>query len=211
MMVLQAVPADTIWTEVTEEYEIEVRYPAIALENEVLGNLLEAYAMESVMQFERQYSEYTISDPMPSLWYLDLRFRHEPSPDGMICILVWQWDYMGGAHGNTTTQALNYREETMEYIGVVELLGGEEMLTLFSREVISELLTEDRDTEWVRRGAGPDPLNYHSVIPVPDTNGGIEGYTVVFPPYQVECYAYGPIEIYVPLTALQQDSDVRIR
>ena len=202
IMVLHAVPLDTIWTEKTDGYEIEVCYPAIALENQVLGGLLQAYAMEVVMQFERQFEENLLYDPMPTPWYLELNLNHEPSPDGMICILVWQWDYMGGAHGNTSTQALNYREEAMESVGVVELLGGEEELTLFSEKVIEELMTESRDEGWVQRGAGPDPQNYHSVTPVPDENGRTEGYIVIFPPYQVECYAYGPIEVYIPLTDL---------
>lgn len=55
------------------------------------------------------------------------------------------------------------------------------------------------DEGWVERGASPTPENYHTLFPVPDENGDIAGYTVIFPPYQVDCYACGPSEVYVPV------------
>jgi hypothetical protein len=63
---------------------------------------------------------------------------------------------------------------------------------------MDELSDQLEDTEWLRRGASADPLNYSTITPVPDSLGNLAGYNVIFPPYQVACYACGPVEVYVP-------------
>lgn len=195
----QGSPADTLWTEETEHYSITVSYPEIALENPAIGDLLEEYAQGQVDNFVRQFKEYELFDPLASEWYLELDFVLQESPDGMICILAWVWDYSGGAHGNSMTQSFNFDLNTGETIGVVELLGGQKQFEAFAAEVISSLKGDQfYDQGWVERGASSDLQNYHTVFPVPDENGGISGYTVLFPPYQVDCYASGTIEVYIP-------------
>lgn len=63
------------------------------------------------------------------------------------------------------------------------------------RQLNEQLLDEG----WVEDGASPTEENYHSVLPEPDEDGNIIGYTVLFPPYQVDCYAAGFIEVFVPV------------
>ena len=190
---------DTLWTENTEYYSISVNYPARALENEAVGETLEEFASEKIQNFKDSFKEYFKDDPFLMEWNLEISFIHEPSPDGMLCITARIWDYSGGAHGNSWTQAFVFDLATDSLIGPVELLGSQEEFETFAEEVMVQLNELHVDEGWVERGASPTPENYHTLFPVPDENGDIAGYTVIFPPYQVDCYACGPSEVYVPV------------
>lgn len=194
---------DTLWTENNERYSISVNYPTVALVNEAAGERLEEFASGQIQNFKDNFKEFFQDDPILMGWNLEICFTHEPSPDGMICILAWMWSYEGGAHGNTWTQAFIFDLATDSLLGPVELLGSQAEFETFAEEVklqLLELLDNEGwvDEGWVKEGSSPTQENYHSVIPVPDENGGIAGYTVFFPPYQVACYACGTIEVFVP-------------
>jgi len=190
---------DTLWTENTEYYSISVRYPAAVLEYEPAGERLDEFATHQIQSFKDNFEEYFQDDPLPPEWYLEINFIHEPSPDGMLCIIAWLWDYTGGAHGNSWTQAFVFDLATDSIIGPVELLGGQAAFETFSENVIVQLNEMLVDDVWTERGASPNPENYHTLFPVPDENGSIAGYTVIFPPYQVACYANGTVEVYGPV------------
>lgn len=210
VLCLQASP-DTLWTETGEGWEFTVVYPAIMEQYPELETILEDYASGQVEEFKRQFSEYGLDDPFLHGWVLDLNFVHEPSPRGMICVTAWRWDYTGGAHGNMWTRAFLFSVGENRLMDTVELLGGEERFTSFAEAVVEYLQSDGfYDNEWVARGAGPDPGNYHTVIPVPGEDCGIEGYTVIFPPYQVDCYATGPVEVFVP-AEWEEDSPREMR
>ncbi|MCK5115541.1 MAG: DUF4163 domain-containing protein [Candidatus Aegiribacteria sp.] len=190
--------ADTLWTENTEYYSISVDYPAVALENEAAGERLEEFASGQIQNFKDSFEEYFKDDPLQMEWNLEINFTHEPSPDGMLCIIAWMWSYTGGVHGNSWTRAFVFDLANYSVIGPVELLGGQTEFETFAEEVMVQLNELLMDEGWIEEGASPTAENYHTVFPVPDENGGIAGYTVLFPPYQVECYAYGTVEVYVP-------------
>lgn len=200
LIAAQGSVTDTLWTENTEHYSISVYYPDIALENEAIGERLEMFVSERMQGFKDNFEECFQDDDTPRMeWILEIKFKHEPSPDSMICIVAWKWDYMGGAHGNTWTQAFIFDQATDSVLGVVELLGSQAEFEAFAEEVMIQLNEMPLDKDWIDRGASPTPENYHTVFPVPDENGGIAGYTVIFPQYQVCCYSAGPIEVYVPV------------
>ena len=195
----QCSPVDTLWTEEGDGYSISIRYPEIALENPLVGDHLEEYASGMVGTFMDDFHDYY--DPVYDTidWSFDISFVHEPSPDGMICVIAWMTSYTGGAHPNSWSQSFVLDLGTGSFIGVVELLGGEEEFRAFADSVIAVLHEEVDSGDWVERGASAIPENYHTVIPVPDENGGVAGYEVLFPPYQVECYARGFVEVFVPV------------
>jgi len=98
------------------------------------------------------------------------------------------------------TTAFLYDLQAEAFINTIELLGGQERFEAFAEKVIETLLSEDYYvSDWVERGASADLQNYQTVVPVPDENGDIAGYTVLFPPYQVDCYASGTVEVYGPV------------
>lgn len=200
LLSVQAGLDDTLWTETAEGYSFSVTFPEIALENRAVGDRLEEYAMNRVNEFKGCYYKYFQDDPFLPDFDMQLNFIHEPSPNGFICILTWLWEYTGGAHGNTTTRAFIYDIGEERFIDTVELLGGEEQFEAFAESVVDFLQSDEYyDPGWVERGASADPQNYHTVIPVPGNNGETGGYTVLFPPYQVDCYASGTIEVFVPV------------
>jgi hypothetical protein len=189
---------DTLYTEETENFSISVHYPLIALENETVGSRLEEYADGQILSFKEDFKEYFQDDPLLTGWYLEINFTHEPSPNGMICVQAWMHNYTGGAHGNSWTQAFPYDLTTGTFLGPVELLGGQAEFETFAEAVMIQLNDELLDEGWIEDGASPTIENYHTVFPVPDENGGIAGYKVIFPPYQVACYANGTVEVFVP-------------
>lgn len=89
LIVAQGSVTDSLWTEETELYSIVVHYPAIALENEAVGDRLEDYASAQIQTFKENLEEYFQDDPLMLEWYLEINFTHEPSPGGMTCILAW--------------------------------------------------------------------------------------------------------------------------
>lgn len=195
-----SVADDTLWTEATEGYSITVMYPGIALENRILGSILQEYANDQVKKFIEQFQEHHHDEPPLHDWMLELNLVLEPSPGGMITILAWLWEYTGGAHGNTRTQAFIYSVSEQRLMDTVELLGGRENFETFAQAVIGCLKADEFfDPGWVERGAAMDAGNYHTVFPVPDHSGSLEGYAVLFPPYQVDCYATGVVEVFVPV------------
>ena len=198
LIAAQGLPDDTHWTEDTNHYSISVYYPASALENGAVGEKIKKFASEQIKSFKELFMEYFKDYPLLTEWNLDINFIHEPSPDSMICILAWMWSYTGGPHGNSWTRAFIFDLSSDSFIGPVELLGGQTEFESFVEEVTAQLLEILDDEAYYQEGAYPTPENYHSVLPVPDENGGIAGYTVIFPPYQVACYARGPVEVYVP-------------
>ncbi len=198
LITVQGSLSDTLWTEDTKYYSISVQYPDAALENEAAGERLEEYASGQIQNFKGSFKEFFQDDPLMTGWNLEVNFTHEPSPDGMLCILAWMWSYTGGAHGNSWTQAFVFDLATDSIIGPVELLGSQAEFEAFAEEVMLQLNEMLEDEGWVEDGASPAPENYHTVYPVPDENGGIAGYMVIFPPYQVACYACGHQEVYVP-------------
>jgi len=200
LLTIQTGISETLWTKSEEGYSFTVTFPEIAIENQAVGDRLEEYAIARVTDFKGDYCKYFQDDPLLPHFDMELNFIHEPSPEGFICILTWFWAYTGGAHGNTTTQAFVYDTSEGRFIDTVELLGGQEQFEAFAEGVVEFLQSEDfYDPGWVERGASADPQNYHTVLPVPGENGETVGYTVLFPPYQVDCYASGTIEVFVPV------------
>ncbi len=199
LITLQGTPGDTLWSKTGEGWEITVSYPGTVLAYPELDSALREYATWQVAEFERQFLDYYMDDPFIPDWTMEINFVHEPSPEGMVCVSAWLWDYTGGAHGNSRTGAFIYSIPEKRLMDTVELLGGEERFQSFAESVVEFLKSEDfYDHGWVESGAGPNPANYHTVLPVPGEDGGIEGYQVIFPPYQVDCYATGTVEVYLP-------------
>ncbi len=199
LLSMQATLKDTVWTESCEGYSIEVNYPQIALQNTELGALLEEQANAQITDFKRQFQEFSIQDPFMGEWHMELNFAHEPSPDGLACIVAWHWEYTGGAHGNTMIQSIVFDLNTSTQISTLELLGGDEEFQVFSYKVIEQLKETEVDDTWVERGASAELHNYQTVFPVPSETGAVSGHTVLFPPYQVACYACGTIEVFIPV------------
>ena len=194
---LQFAVTDCSWTDSGDGYSVEVYYPEIAVENDTVGTVLEEYVTEKVDTFMEHYHEY-YDESHGMEWTLEFNITEQPAPQGLICVLAWVWEYSGGAHGNSWTRGYVFDAETGELLDPVQILGGQEEFQEFAVEVIDRLEAQIGDDHWIERGAAADPENYHTLLPVPDDNGELESYRVVFPPYQVAAYVYGPVEVEIP-------------
>ncbi len=198
LLVAQVPMEGSEWVEAGHGYNISLIYPQTVLDNQILMDSLEEYASGQMQEFRDNFQEYCIDDPFPIEWTMEMTFTHEPSPEGMVCLIAWTYEYSGGAHGNTWTRAFVYDETAGSYIGPLELLGGEDELKALADEVMRQLNGMLVDEVWILEGASPSVENYHTLIPVPDEAGGIAGYHVIFPPYQVASYVMGCVDVYVP-------------
>lgn len=110
--------------------------------------------------------------------------------------------YTGGAHPINAVECRNYQRETYEAINLDDILKTDSgCLEKVSEFAIEQLIRNspqpEPDVEWIRDGAGPDPMNYR--------NFTFDGANVVFHfgNYQVAPYAEGIKEVSIPFSELE--------
>lgn len=101
----------------------------------------------------------------------------------------------GAAHGNTTTETRTFRLNPLVRIGLDEAFVDQQQLTtVLSKECVWSLEAESGKTEpdeWIRKGAGPDLMNFRRFSLTP------WGLVVTFDPYEVSSYAEGIRRVFV--------------
>lgn len=191
---------DSLWTEEVPGYTISVSYAETLLEYPVLAGLLGEYAEGQADAFRTNFTELTSDYPEPMPWNLEISFTHEPSPEGLVCALAWLWEYSGGAHGNTWTKAFVFDTEGDSLVAPMSFFPDEVAFSSFASVVRKNLRQELGEDFWIGDGASPTAENYQCMLPVPDSTGAVWGHRVIFPPYQVAPYVFGPQEVVIPLT-----------
>jgi hypothetical protein len=113
-------------------------------------------------------------------------------------------------HPNTYTYTLNFRLHPSLQLELRDIFQtSTDYLELLSRYCIDDLyrqklmraapnkqwtqMLKNREDDWIHTGAGPVEKNYERHVVL--ERGGIR---VFFDPYQVECYAGGRFEVFVP-------------
>ena len=61
------------------------------------------------------------------------------------------------------------------------------------------------DEQWVMSGAGPEEKNFSSF------NVTDKGLLITFDEYQIDCYAAGPSEVFVPYSVFTENINDRFR
>lgn len=199
LVVLLLLSQDSTWTESSSGYTISVSYDGMLLHDPVLAGLLGEYAEGQTGAFRTNFIDLTSDYPEPMPWNLEISFTHEPSPSGLICALAWIWEYSGGAHGNTWTRSFVFDTGGDTLVAPLSLFPDEEAFSLFASVVRKNLRQELGEDFWIEDGASPTAENYQCMLPVPDSAGAVWGHRVIFPPYQVAPYVFGPQEVIIPL------------
>lgn len=127
---------------------------------------------------------------------------HTPYADkNLISLLVWSYQFTGGAHGNSFSTTFNYDLNTGRMLKLADLFQpNSNHLRLISDYCIKTLtkeLGEAADANWLKEGAGPKADNFKSWNITPD------GLQITFDAYQVAAYAFGPQEVIIPYSALK--------
>ncbi len=129
---------------------------------------------------------------------LELYVSHEPSPEGMVCLMAYVYVYAGGAHGMNWSRSWVFDPGDSLFVDPVSLLGDSTAFAAFAGQVRDSLLARlDSDSSWIVRGTLPKRGNYEALLPVPDSSGGIGGFRVELAPYQVAPYVSGSSEVVV--------------
>jgi hypothetical protein len=180
-----------VWSGDGDGYGITVIRQGSIPDARVLDDALAGFSSGLIEEFLRNFREFSADFPEQFPWNLEITFTHEPSPDGLVCVMAWIWEYTGGAHGNTGTRAFILDQERSVMVEPTSLFVNEQNFTAFATMVKKLLRQELGEDFWIDEGASPSPKNYHSLLPVPDESGAIGAFRVLFPPYQVAPYVFG--------------------
>lgn len=134
---------------------------------------------------------------------LEISYHTTFADKNLISLLVWTYQFTGGAHGNSLSTTFNYDLQNGRLLKLADLFQpNSNSLKIISGYCITtltkELGGEGIDPEWLRNGAGPKAENYKSWNLTPD------GLQITFDAYQVAAYAFGPQEVIVPYSALKK-------
>jgi uncharacterized protein YecT (DUF1311 family) len=180
-------------------FEIDVSYPRTGVA--AVDVPMEAWAKAAAADFRG------LTDDMggtPGPWNIEVGFEVARNDDHMFAVVFTESGYTGGAHGYATTRTFNFlRPDGAE----VEL---PELVTPRGMKIISDIsiaqITKARsgpggmtDSDWIRRGAGPNARNYRAFVLTPSV------LNVFFDAYQVAAYAAGPQEAHIPLSAIKAE------
>ena len=119
----------------------------------------------------------------------------------LISISIMDYTFMGGAHGGTSSNPINYDLKNNRELKLADIFEpGSNYLKIISDYAIADLkprVGDMSDDEWLSKGAAPEVDNYRS------WNLTRKGLMVTFDQYQVAAYAAGPQQVIVPYSKLQ--------
>jgi hypothetical protein len=119
----------------------------------------------------------------------------------------------GAAHPNSVTRTLNFRRDSGAQLGLTEIFRpASDYLNTLSTYCIADLEQQvhkgsgpsgeaESHNSWIATGAGPSYQNFERFVLEP---GGLR---IFFDPYQVDCYAAGRYEVYIPVASLMHVFD----
>lgn len=131
----------------------------------------------------------------------DVRYDVMLATNDLISISILDYTFMGGAHGGTSSNPINYDLKNNRELQLADIFEpNSNYLKIISDYAVADLkprIGEMSDDEWLSKGAAPEAENYRS------WNLTKKGLMVTFDQYQVAAYAAGPQSVIVPYSKLQ--------
>jgi len=184
----------TLWADSGHMHTATVEYPQVAYEVPAIGDTLVEFARGFLEPFLHRLAEV---DDSRASWEMEIRFRREPSPDDLVCLMAYIYAYEGGAHGMSWSRSWVYNPGE-GFIDPVSMLGDSADFAAFAAAVRDTLLARlDSDSSWIVDGTLPERSNYSALLPLPDSGRGSGGFRVDFSPYQVAPYVFGAPQVVV--------------
>ncbi|MBV9242920.1 MAG: DUF3298 and DUF4163 domain-containing protein [Acidobacteria bacterium] len=147
------------------------------------------------------------SEPADMGNYLDIGYSVEYADDSLVSISYSTDEFTGGAHGNQGFFTLTYDLKTGKEVRLADLFkpGAAYLKTIASYAAKDLQARKDPDsgenmglaTDIFADGVKPTADNFQFWAMTK------KGLLVLFPPYQVAAYAYGPQQVIVPYSALK--------
>lgn len=182
-------------------YEIDFKYPQFAdLDN--INNSIKENVLKISNDFKDELlEEACLQKDIPcSLLSSYETYRN----DKIISIKFEYYSYSGGAHGLTSTSALNYRINDNKELLLEDMFRKNtaylDRISQYCVKSLKERLLAEglSDENWIEEGAGPDLENYLGNVWISQY-----GLMVAFSPYQVASYAAGQQSILIPYNEIE--------
>lgn len=192
-----------------QKLTIDTAYPQLVggdvARSDAFNKAVSGFVTRQVAEFKKQNKAdlaeaSKTADAEGPGYSLDVSYHTPYADKNLISLLVWSYQFTGGAHGGSTSTTFNYDLNTGRMLKLADLfLPNSGYLKVISAYCITSLTKElgDADAEWLRTGAGPKAENFKSWNVTPD------GLQITFDAYQVAAYAFGPQEVIVPYSALK--------
>lgn len=200
LLLAKAKPYSIVPREMKEKegkYAINIRYPQMegnssAASQAEFNKTVQKLVQGSKSDFQKELKDANPESPVP--YSLDLTYKDELENDKFVSLVFVGSVNLGGAHPSPY-----YHTITFDLEGRREMKLGD----LFKKgttymEKISQICIQDlekrkvSDSDWIKGGASPKKENYETFYL------NRKGLVVLFPPYQVACYAAGPQEVLIP-------------
>lgn len=188
-----------------DRISIEIEYPQIELTGESQPNAEIAFnrVMKDAVtgladQFEKDFYEFKEEGPIFNDWFLEGGYEVHYKSGKLLSVDQGFYIYGGGAHGIPDYFTLLYDVKNNKIIELKDIFREDvdyaKVISDFSKKKLLE--NKDMDEYDVNRGAGPDPANFEKFYITE------EGMTIIFPPYQVAAYVFGPQQVKIPFSYL---------
>src|SRR6266540_3875151 len=198
-------------------YDVEVELPSFfAADLDELNQIELGWALGCVQSFRRLVVapiDWGISDAEgrdvpPHAGYLSATFAVTHFSESCVSLryAVNEFGY-GAMHSNWWYRTVTALRKPLTILRFEVLFApGSDFVARISTYAVDSLLKshETFDSDWVRRGAGPDPDNFR------DFNVGDDGLLLTFPPYQVASWADGPQQVTVPWAVIRAVTNPRL-
>lgn len=187
-------------------YTFDLQYPQFGPPCRSVNHKFKKFMFTTLDGFRKDYG--SIENPNGQKNEIVTRYRVYCSSANLVSVRLNTYMYTGGAHGNSTIEAVNFNPgaaltQTLERLTKDATGYALEQLSELTREDLRKQLTADGaqepDLQWLEQGTSSAASNF-SVF----TLDGQGNMFVQFPQYQVAAYAYGEKEVKIPLDALRK-------
>ncbi len=189
----------------TQYYSYKIIFPDTLTEPK-LARALKTFATAARDSFFAKMPEDRSEIQRP--WQLIVKFDENNSAR-FISYQAIHYHYMDGARGLQTLETFVFDKKKGQLIQLRDLFKDSTVLEPISRHTRNKVAERFYDAnsfqnlkssaiDWIREGTAPEFKNYSTYVPFGETDEGIIGILVRFPPYQVAPYSAGTLGVLIP-------------
>ncbi len=177
--------------------DLKMEYPLELVDYSFISDEVDSY-YDQVRQNFMTMAQSSGFAPSPVFnWELYVSYDIAAQTDSLISVIFYDYEFTGGAHGNTALRTMNFDLSTGRELALADLFSGGtvpyDTIASFAAKTLEDRLGADATFP---EGYTADAANFQFWTLAPD------GITFYFPPYQVAPYAAGIQKVTVPLADL---------
>jgi len=192
-----------------KSYTYDLQYPQFGSPCRSVNRKFKNFMFDTYDNFRKDYGAQ--ENPNGQKNEIVMRYAVFCSSANLVSVRLNTYMYTGGAHGNSTIAAVNFNPGAAVTQTLERLTKG---ATGYALERLSELTradlraqlaaagAQDTDLSWLEQGTSSAAANFD--VFTLDGQGNIY---IQFPQYQVAAYAYGEMQVKLPLESLRKPKD----